>query len=156
MGSVRSRKSAGILLYRLPNHKLQVLLVHPGGPFWKNKDAGAWSIPKGEFDENEHALDAAKREMSEETGIVITGKTIELTPVRQTNKTVYAWAVLQDADTEKIVSNTFETEWPPRSGLKQIFPEIDKASWFTMEEARHKIIPAQSALLTELESLIME
>jgi predicted NUDIX family NTP pyrophosphohydrolase len=154
MGSARSRTSAGILLYRFSNNKLQVLLVHPGGPFWKNKDAGAWSIPKGEFDENEPALDAAKREMSEETGILITGKPIELTPVRQSNKTVYAWAVLQDADPEKIVSNTFEMEWPPRSGLYKIFPEIDRASWFTTEEARNKIVVAQAALLAELASLV--
>lgn len=154
MGSARSRKSAGILLYRFVNHKLQVLLVHPGGPFWKNKDAGVWSIPKGEFDENEHALDAAKREMSEETGILITGKPIELTPVKQSNKTVYAWAVLQDADPEKIVSNTFEMEWPPRSGFKKTFPEIDKASWFTTEEGKIKVITAQAAFLTELESLV--
>jgi predicted NUDIX family NTP pyrophosphohydrolase len=154
MGSARSRKSAGILLYRFANHKLQVLLVHPGGPFWKNKDAGVWSIPKGEFDENEQALDAAKREMSEETGILITGKPIELTPVKQSNKTIYAWAVLQDADPEKIVSNTFEMEWPPRSGFKKIFPEIDKASWFTTEEGKNKVITAQAAFLTELESLV--
>jgi predicted NUDIX family NTP pyrophosphohydrolase len=154
MGSARSRKSAGILLYRFSDHTLQVLLVHPGGPFWKNKDAGAWSIPKGEFDENEQALDAAKREMTEETGFVITGKPMELTPVKQSNKTVYAWAVLQDADPEKIVSNTFEMEWPPRSGIHKIFPEIDKASWFTIEEAKNKVITAQAALLTELDSLV--
>jgi len=144
-------KSAGILLYRFRNESPEVLLVHPGGPFWAKKDLGAWSIPKGEFDDDEDALDAAKREIEEETGIKVSGKFIELSPVRQkSGKWIYAWALEKDVDPEFITSNNFEIEWPPKSGMKKSFPEIDKAAWFNADEARKKIIEGQSPLLGEL------
>ena len=148
----RSKKSAGILLYRLIVDKLEVLLVHPGGPFWTKKDLGAWSIPKGEFNENEDPLDAAKREMEEETGIKVSGAFIELTPLKQkSGKIVYAWGLQKDIDPAQIKSNHFEMEWPPLSGKKKSFPEIDKASWFGPDQAAAKIIPGQAAFLAELE-----
>lgn len=134
------RQSAGILLYHIIDNQLQVFLVHPGGPFFKNKDDGSWSIPKGEFDERENPLDAAKREFLEETGQSISGNFIELTAIQQKGgKIVYAWAVEGDIDHNAIVSNTFEIEWPPRSGKKQAFPEVDRAGWFDIETARMKI-----------------
>ena len=146
-----SKKSAGILLYRINNKKLEVLLVHPGGPFWKNKDEGAWSIPKGEFDDNEKPLDAALREMKEETGIIVKGDLIELTPVKQkSGKLVYAFAKEYDLDPSQIKSNEFEMEWPPKSGKKKMFPEIDRAGWFDLEEARKKINQGQIGLIEEL------
>lgn len=145
-----AKKSAGILLYRFIKQFPEVLLIHPGGPFWIKKDLGAWSIPKGEIEEGENALDAAKRELEEETGIKITGELIELTPVKQTNKTVFAWAFELNPSIDKIISNTFEMEWPPRSGKFQSFPEIDKAAWFSFEEAKIKVIKAQVQLLEEL------
>lgn len=145
-----SKKSAGILLYRTSNKKLEVFLVHPGGPFWKNKDEGAWSIPKGEFDE-EKPLDAAIREMKEETGVVLKADFIELTPVKQkSGKLVYAFAKEYDLDPSQIKSNEFEMEWPPKSGKKKMFPEIDKAEWFDVKTAKEKIIAAQSTLIDEL------
>jgi len=147
-----AKQSAGILLYRIVNDQLQVLLVHPGGPFFKNKDDGSWSIPKGEFAEEENPLDAAKREFLEETGQSIEGHFIELTPVQQKGgKTVHAWAVEGDIDHETIVSNTFEIEWPPRSGKKQSFPEIDRAAWFDLETAKVKINAAQAGFISELQ-----
>jgi predicted NUDIX family NTP pyrophosphohydrolase len=131
------------------------MLVHPGGPFWTNKDTGAWSIPKGEFEESENPLDAARRELHEETGILLNGKLHELTPVKlASGKLVYAWAAAQDADIENISSNYFEMEWPPKSGVKKSFPEIDKAGWFTIAEARHKINSGQLPFLSELEKLL--
>jgi len=146
-----ANKSAGILLYRLRNKSLQVFLVHPGGPFWAKKDEGAWSIPKGEFDDNEDPLNAAIREFKEETGIAIDGKFIELTPIKQkSGKLVYAWAVEGDMDPVQVKSNEFEMEWPPRSGKKRSFPEVDKADWFTVDEAQQKINTAQSSLIKEL------
>jgi predicted NUDIX family NTP pyrophosphohydrolase len=149
------KKSAGLLLYRVINKSLEVLLVHPGGPFWAKKDLEAWSIPKGEFEENEDPLDAAKRETEEELGIKVTGKFLELKPVKQkSGKLIYAWALEKDIDAAKITSNTFEMEWPPKSGKKQTFPEIDKAEWFNMSEARKKINTGQAALLDELKSLL--
>ena len=144
-------KSAGILLYRRTGNSLQVFLVHPGGPFFKNKDLGAWSIPKGEFSDDEDALTAAKREFAEETGQAIDGDFIELKPVKlKSGKTVYAWAVEGDIDHETITSNLFEMEWPPKSGKKQSFPEIDRAGWFELEEAKLKINVAQVGLIEEL------
>ncbi len=144
-------KSAGVLLYRKKNKGLEVLLVHPGGPFWKNKDEGAWSIPKGEFDETEEPFVAALREVKEEMGLELKGNFIELTPVKQkSGKLVYAWALEHDFDPLEIKSNTFEIEWPPRSGKKQKFPEIDKAEWFDIKAATKKIIAAQIHLLEEL------
>jgi len=119
--------------------------------FVKNKDEGSWSIPKGEFAEDENPLDAAKREFMEETGQLLNGNFIELTPIRQKGgKIVYAWAVEGDIDHETIVSNTFEIEWPPRSGKKQTFPEIDQAAWFDIEMAKVKINAAQVGLINEL------
>jgi predicted NUDIX family NTP pyrophosphohydrolase len=145
------KQSAGILLYKTEKGIVKVLLAHPGGPFWAKKDEGAWSIPKGEFDENEDALSAAKREFFEETGFEITGECKPLNPIKQkSGKTVYAWAAEGDLDPLQIVSNTFEMEWPPRSGKMKAFPEIDKAEWFTVEEAKKKILPAQVSLLEEL------
>ena len=129
------------------------MLVHPGGPFWAKKDDGAWSVPKGEFDDSEDALSAAKREMEEETGIKAEGNFIELTPVKQKNgKMVYAWALEKNIDAADIKSNSFEIEWPPKSGKKKSFPEIDRAGWFTTEEAMKKILAAQLPLINELKN----
>lgn len=150
-----AKQSAGILLYRIKDNKLQVFLVHPGGPFWKNKDEGAWSIPKGEFNEDEDALIAAKREFQEETGQAISGNFIPLKPVKQkSGKTVQAWAVKGDINESKIISNTFMLEWPPKSGKMMEVPEIDKAAWFDTQTAHIKINAAQAALIIELATLI--
>ena len=147
------KKSAGILLYHFHNNVAEVLLVHPGGPFWVNKNLGAWSIPKGEFDETENPLEAARREVKEETGIIVKGEFIELTPVKQKGgKMIYAWAQQKDINPSQIKSNNFEIECPPKSGKNKSFPEIDKAAWFTMEEARKKIVSGQAPLLNELET----
>lgn len=144
------KKSAGIVAYRTKKG-LQVFLVHPGGPFFRNKDAGVWSVPKGEYAEDEDPLLAAKREFMEETGFELNGTFIELQPVKQKGgKIVYAWAIAFDLDEAKIVSNTFKIEWPPKSGTIKEFPEIDKAAWFTMEEAKENINPAQFKLIEEL------
>ncbi|MFA6082983.1 NUDIX domain-containing protein [Mucilaginibacter sp.] len=149
------KQSAGILLYRMTDNQPQVFLVHPGGPFFRNKDEGAWSIPKGEYVDGEEALAAALREFEEETGQAISGKFIELQPIKQkSGKVVQAWAVEGDIDHDTIKSNLFEIEWPPRSGKKVSFPEIDRASWFTIDIAKQKIIPAQAGLIQELEGLI--
>jgi len=145
------KESAGLLLYRRREEALEVLLVHPGGPFWAKKDAGAWTIPKGELAPGEAPLDAARREFREETGQEVAGPFHALRPVRQAGgKTVYAWAVAGELDAAAIQSNTFEMEWPPRSGRRRAFPEIDRAQWFALEEARRRINPAQAALLDEL------
>ena len=146
-----SQKSAGLLLYRKQNSDLEVFLVHPGGPFWAKKDDGAWSIPKGEIRDDEDPLTAAKREFFEETGFEIDGNFIALTPVKQAGgKWVYAWAVEGDCDAGAIKSNTFSMEWPPRSGDKKEFPEVDRAGWFPLEVARQKILKGQVSLLEEL------
>lgn len=146
-----NKQSAGILLYRRTNGATEFFLVHPGGPFFAKKDAGAWSIPKGEFDETEMPLEAAKREFHEETGKEIDGEFIALSPVKQkSGKTVFAFAVEGDIDPAKIISNTFEIEWPPKSGKMKTFPEVDKAAWFSAEEAKEKINPAQGGLINEL------
>ena len=148
-----AKKSAGILLYRFQNKNLEVFLVHPGGPFWAKKDDGAWSIPKGEFEDDEEPLTAAKREFEEETGLKISGGFIELNPVKQKGgKMVYAWAVEGNMDPAKIKSNNFEIEWPPGSGKMKAFPEIDNAEWFNMNNAKKKIIEAQSSFIEDLES----
>jgi predicted NUDIX family NTP pyrophosphohydrolase len=145
------KQSAGILLFRIVDAQLQVFLVHPGGPFWKNKDSGAWTIPKGEFEPPELPLQAAIREFQEETGKALSGDFIELKPVKQKNgKMVLAWALEGNIDPEKITSNSFEIEWPPRSGKMASFPEIDKANWFSLPKARQAINPAQAAFLDEL------
>lgn len=149
------KKSAGILMYRHKDSELEIFLVHPGGPFWINKDLNAWSIPKGEFDDNEDAFATAKREFKEETGINISGKFIELNPIKQkSGKMIYAWAVKGDIDASAIKSNEFEIEWPPRSGKMKTFPEIDKAEWFSLSDAKKKIIAAQWQLIEELISKI--
>jgi predicted NUDIX family NTP pyrophosphohydrolase len=149
------KSTAGILMYRLRDHTIEVLLVHPGGPFWANKDAGAWTIPKGEFERDEDPLEAAKREFQEETGFSISGEFIELTPIKQAGgKIVYAWAVKGDCNTEAIRSNTFVLEWPPRSGKHREFPEVDRGGWFGLEHAREKILNSQIGLLDELISKI--
>ncbi|MGE5147699.1 MAG: NUDIX domain-containing protein [Candidatus Eiseniibacteriota bacterium] len=145
------KHSAGILLYRRRRGRIEVFLVHPGGPFWKNKDAAAWSIPKGEFEPPEAALDAAKREVAEETGLALDGDFLALTPVKQSGgKIVSAWALEGDADPASIVSNNFSLEWPPRSGKTASFPEIDRAAWFDLETARAKIHKGQVGFLDEL------
>lgn len=147
------KQSAGILLYRKNVNTLQVFLVHPGGPFFVNKDDGSWSVPKGEFLDDEDPLEAAKREFEEETGKVINGKFIALNPVTQKGgKTVQAWAVEGDIDPAIIKSNHFEIEWPPRSGKQKTFPEIDRAAWFDLDVARVKINPAQAVFIDELEA----
>lgn len=147
------KQSAGILLYRRTADQLQFLLVHPGGPFWKNKDLGSWSIPKGEFTDEEQALDAAIREFKEETGVDLKGDFTELNSVKlKSGKVVYAWALEHDLDADSIISNTFEMEWPPKSGKLIPIPEIDKAAWFTAEEALAKINPAQADFILQIQS----
>jgi predicted NUDIX family NTP pyrophosphohydrolase len=149
-----SKQSAGILLYRKINSQLQVFLVHPGGPFFKNKDLGSWSIPKGEFLDDEDALTAAKREFEEETGQRIDGNFTALNPVSlKSGKKIYAWAIEGDMNHEIIVSNLFEMEWPPKSGKKQSFPEIDRAGWFDVETAKLKINVGQVGLIEGLVGL---
>lgn len=147
-----AKKSAGLLLYRIEKKMLEVFLVHPGGPFWAKKDDGAWSIPKGEFGDDEDPLVAAKRELEEETGFTVSGNFIELTPVKQKGgKIVYAWAVEANVDASSFKSNLFEMEWPPRSGKMNSFPEIDKAAWFNITEAKIKITAGQLSLIDEFE-----
>jgi predicted NUDIX family NTP pyrophosphohydrolase len=151
------QQSAGILLFRLVDKKLEVFLVHPGGPFWKNKDAGSWTIPKGEFRADEEALQAAIREFGEETGATPVGPFLPLTPVRQkSGKQVYAWAAAGDIDPDSITSNTFDIEWPPRSGKQRSFPEVDKGGWFDIATATRLINPAQTALLEELIRIVLK
>ncbi|HEX5154120.1 MAG TPA: NUDIX domain-containing protein [Parafilimonas sp.] len=146
------KKSAGIILYRKKNNDLEIMLVHPGGPFWAKKDAGVWSIPKGEFDEEEDALTAAKREFEEEVGRkVLSEKFMGLAPVKsKSGKIVHAFAAEQDFDTANIKSNLCWILWPPRSGKKIEIPEVDKAEWFTIETAKKKIIGYQLPLIEEL------
>jgi predicted NUDIX family NTP pyrophosphohydrolase len=151
-----SNQSAGILLYRNINGQIEFFLVHPGGPFFKNKDEGYWSIPKGEFLPDENPLAAAQREFEEETGRPIKAeKFIELSPIKQkSGKIVHAWSAEGELDADTITSNTFEIEWPPHSGKMSSFPEIGRAGWFDIENARLKINAAQAALIDELLSLI--
>jgi predicted NUDIX family NTP pyrophosphohydrolase len=131
-----------------------VLLVHPGGPYWRGKDVGAWTIPKGEINPGEEPLDAARRELTEETGVVAQAPFTELTPRRQkAGKTVHAWAAVGDCDADAIECNEFEMEWPPHSGKMARFPEVDRAQWFTLDAARAKINAAQAGFLDELASL---
>ena len=138
------RTSAGLLLYRRTPGWIEVFLVHPGGPFWAKKDAGAWSIPKGEYVPGEDPLDAARREFAEETGIVPDGELVELGVVKQAGgKIVTAWAFEGDCDAAAIRSNTFTMEWPPKSGRQQEFPEVDRAEWFDLETAAGKILKGQ-------------
>jgi predicted NUDIX family NTP pyrophosphohydrolase len=146
-----STNSAGILLFRYIANDLQVMLVHPGGPFWAKKNDGAWSIPKGLFEDGEMPLEAAKREFNEETGFAVDGEFIELGTIKQpSKKVVYAWALEQDLDVTQIRSNTFDLEWPMKSGKIQKYPEIDKGQWFELEEAKKKILKGQSGFIDNL------
>jgi predicted NUDIX family NTP pyrophosphohydrolase len=145
--------SAAILLFRKRSSGLQVLLVHPGGPFWKNKDLGAWSIPKGEYTEEEDPLAAAKREFVEETGIEVKGDFLSLGSFKQpSGKKITAWALQGDCSLADVRSNTFTMEWPPKSGRQQEFPEIDRAEWFDLAEAHKRILKGQAAILDCLKS----
>lgn len=146
------KQSAGILLYRNTTGRVEVFLVHPGGPFWAKKDDGAWSIPKGEFTEDENPLVAARREFQEETGFSIDGTFQELKPVKQpSGKTVFAWAVEGDIDASAIRSNHFSMEWPKDSGKTQSFPEVDRGGWFDLDLAKAKILKGQAGFLEQLE-----
>jgi len=148
-----SKESAGLLLHRHRDGTREVLLVHPGGPFWSRRDEGAWSIPKGEIEPGETALQVALREFREELGQdPPNGQTISLGSIRQAGgKVVHGWAVAGDLDTNRVTSVTFEVEWPPRSGTKKSFPEVDRAGWFDLDVARAKILPAQAVFLERLE-----
>lgn len=153
-----NKRSAGIVAFRYADNRvLQVLLVHPGGPFFIRKDLGVWSIPKGEYEAHEDALAVAKREFEEETGNVVNGTTfIELTPVKiKSGKMISAWAIEANFDECFISSNTFEMEWPPKSGKKKHFTEVDMAGWFTPAEARLKLNAGQVALIDELEKKLL-
>jgi predicted NUDIX family NTP pyrophosphohydrolase len=140
-------------MYRHKAGVLEVLLVHPGGPFWQHKDDGAWSIPKGEFGPDEDPLAAARREFTEETGFPVAGDPVPLAPLKQpSGKVIHAWAVRGDCDPPLLRSNTFQMEWPPKSGTMREFPEIDRAAWFDLAEARRKIVPGQRGFLDQLEN----
>jgi predicted NUDIX family NTP pyrophosphohydrolase len=150
------KKSSGLLVYRQMSTTLEVFLVHPGGPFWSKKDMGAWSIPKGEFGDDEDPLEAAMREFTEETGLKIDGEFITLNPIRQPGgKYVYAWAVLGELDPQEIKSNTFPLEWPPKSGRYKEFPEVDRAQWFTIDEALKRILRGQRGFITQLQEKLL-
>jgi predicted NUDIX family NTP pyrophosphohydrolase len=148
-------ESAGLLMYRRTGRGLEVFLAHPGGPFWKNKDQGAWTIPKGLVDEGEEPLDGARREFQEETGIVPAGPFVPLGDIRQkAGKRVHAWAWEGDADPAAAVSNEMRTEWPRGSGRWITFPEVDRCAWFAPAEARARINPAQAEFIDRLEALL--
>jgi predicted NUDIX family NTP pyrophosphohydrolase len=149
-----SKLSAGILMFR-KHPSVQVFLVHPGGPFWRNKDAGAWSIPKGEYAPDQDPLQAAKREFAEETGLAVDGAFLPLGQVKQAGgKTITAWAVEGDCSPADIRSNAFSIEWPPKSGRQQEFPEVDRAGWFSLDEARTRILKGQMPFLDKLLALL--
>jgi predicted NUDIX family NTP pyrophosphohydrolase len=149
------KESAGLVVFRTRGRLIDVLLVHPGGPFWARKDEGAWSIPKGEIDPSEDPLSAALREVREELGWAPEGDVIRLTSiVQKAGKLVHAWSVAGDWDPATLQSNTFELEWPRGSGRMQRFPEVDRAAWFPLPEARKRILAAQAPLLDELEQLL--
>ncbi len=150
-------RSAGVLAFRRTAGHTEVLLVHPGGPFWRNKDAGAWSIPKGEFGADEAAEAVARREFAEELGCELTAPLVPLGEIKQRGgKRVEAFAAEIDLDADAITSNTFELEWPPRSGRMQRFAEVDRAAWFDLAEARARINPAQATLLDQLEQMLRQ
>ena len=147
--------SAGLLLYRLGADGLEVLLAHPGGPFWARRDEGAWTLPKGEVHEGEEPQAAALREFREETGHEPSGELLPLGEIRQkSGKRVLAWACAGDLDPAQLRSNTFELEWPPRSGRMRAFPEVDRVSWFTPDAARTKLLPAQAPFLDRLQAML--
>lgn len=146
------KTSAGLLLVRETSGTLEVLLVHPGGPFWSRKDEGAWSIPKGELEEGEDPLAVARREFEEETGAPAPGEAVPLGSLRQSGgKVVHAWAVRGDFDPQLLRSNTFLLEWPPKSGRMQEFPEVDRAGWFPLDVAKRKILRGQAGFLDRLQ-----
>jgi len=146
------KKSAGLLVYRQGTAQLEVFLVHPGGPFWEKKDDGAWSIPKGEFSDDEDPLNAARREFEEETGVAMTGVYQDLDPVKQpSGKIIYAWIIRGDLDPASIRSNPFTMEWPRGSGINRQFPEVDRAAWFSLDVARRKILKGQVPFIVQLE-----
>jgi predicted NUDIX family NTP pyrophosphohydrolase len=150
-----AKRSAGLIVYRRRGADLEVFLVHPGGPFWAKKDLGAWSIPKGEYEEGEEGLDVARREFLEETGFAVDGDFLEVGTIKQAGgKVVTAWAVEEELDAALLRSNVFEMEWPPRSGRLQEFPEVDRGGWFSIEEARGRILQGQVGLLERLEGLL--
>ncbi len=147
--------SVGLLMYRVRGSALQVFLVHPGGPLWAKKDLGSWSLPKGLIEPGEDPLDAALREVREETGFAVSGPFIPLPPVKvRSGKIVRAWAVEYDCDPKQMRSSTFSMEWPPRSGKRQNFPEVDRAEWFGIEQARKKILEGQLPLIAEVENML--
>ena len=149
-----AKTSAGLLMFRRRGGEPEVLLVHPGGPFWVHKDNGAWSIPKGEVEAGEDLLASARREFAEETGFRAEGSFIPLTPLRQpSGKVVHAWAFEGDADPELLHSNMVSLEWPPKSGRRREFPEVDRAAWLSLGEAAQKILPGQRGFLSELATL---
>lgn len=150
------KKSAGLLMYRhSPAGEVQVLLAHPGGPFWRGRDDSAWTIPKGEYLDPEDAVAAARREFAEETGFEVTPPLLPLGEVVQkSGKRLSAWAFSGDCDPARLQSDSFEIEWPPRSGHRQSYPEIDRVQWFSLAQARRKVLPAQRDLLDRLEQLI--
>jgi predicted NUDIX family NTP pyrophosphohydrolase len=150
-----AKQSAGLLVFRIKNIVPEILIVHPGGPFWAKKDVESWSIPKGEFETGETPLDAALREFREEIGEEITGDFIPLTPVKMSSgKIIHAFAIEHDFDISNAKSNTFTLEWPPKSGKYQEFPEIDKFAWFDFETSRIKLSKAQHAFVEELKNLL--
>ena len=149
-----AKRSAGVLLYRRGATGIEVFLVHPGGPYWAKKDAGAWSVPKGECEPGEDGLAAARRELAEETGLAPDGNFLGLGSFRQSSaKRVEVWAVEGDADPARLKANSFTMEWPPRSGQIKAFPEVDRAGWFTLAEAARKIVKGQAPILTALSGL---
>jgi len=150
-----AKTSAGLILYRMQSGKLEVLLVHPGGPFWSKKDEGAWFVPKGELNVGEEPLAGAKREFEEETGLKPEGEFLALGSVKQkSGKTIVAWAFEGDCDPSSIKSNTFTIEWPPKSGRQQEFPEIDRAGFFTVTQAKAKMHPVEYPLVLRLHELL--
>jgi predicted NUDIX family NTP pyrophosphohydrolase len=152
-----NKTSAGLLLYRIRDERFEALLVHLGGPLWARKDAGAWFIPKGEVEAGEDLLAAARREFHEETGFDAHGPHLALGSVRnKSGKTIHAWAVEGDCDPAQLESNEFELEWPPRSGRRQRFPEVDRAAFFTLTQAREKANPAELVLVERLERMLRD
>jgi predicted NUDIX family NTP pyrophosphohydrolase len=148
------KESSGLLLYRRRGD-LEVFLIHPGGPFWAKKDAGAWSLPKGEIGDGEEPLEAAKREFMEETGLPIDGEFLPLDTLKQSGgKVIHAWAIEADCDPGQVRSNLFSMEWPPKSGKTQNFPEVDRAGWFNIPEARKRILAGQVGFLDQFISLL--
>ena len=152
-----AKKSAGLLMYRFRDGVPEVFLAHPGGPFWAKKDLGAWTIPKGEYEPDETPMAAARREFGEETACPSAGDLLPLTPLKQpSGKIITAWAFEGDCDAEASRSNTFTMEWPPGSGRRVEFPEVDRAGWFGLEEAKEKINPGQVGFLEELEKNLIQ